>query len=126
MTLRLRQDKLSTEFTRFWSYYHCILNESSGTLLHDVLRLLLPAQDTNRKYSLRETKLGPLLVQILSLDGTPGGKRILNWKNGASPKNPHLGWGTKGQGNLGTIVEDVLRHRVSLFYRTSLLLICLY
>ena len=119
MTLRLRQDKLAKEFSRFWSYYHSELNDVSGTLLHNVLRLLLPAEDTNRKYGLRESKLGPLLVQILGLEGTPGGDRILNWKASTSTAKSCVSWGTKGQGNLGAIVEDVLRHRVSFCSRIS-------
>lgn len=69
--------------------------------IYGIFRLLLPCQDFGRKYHLREPSIVEHLSVIFGIRGTRRGQRLIEWKVCQTAQT--------GQGNLGTVCEEVVR-----------------
>ena len=86
----------------FWQHHKGVLLDSSSSTLLEWMLLLMPDQDLSRKYGIRETLLVKELVHLFGLERTGRGEKLRQWKG-----NTH-GDSLAGQGNLGSVVGDIV------------------
>lgn len=86
--------------------------ELCGESLYPLLRLILPAIDTERgKYGLKQTMVAKTYVQALHLDkSSEAAKRLINWKDPTKAQGVEVS--KMVIGDFGIILEDVLLTRV--------------
>ena len=84
----------------------------NGQSIYPLLRLLLPANDTERgKYGMKQVLIAKTYVAALSLNkDSDDAKRLLNWKD--PTKNQGVALDKLSTGDFGLILEDVLSKRV--------------
>jgi DNA ligase-4 len=85
----------------------------NGESIFPLLRLILPANDTERgKYGLKQATIAKLYVTALHLDKeSEDAKRLLNWKDPTKAQGVELS--KLVSGDFGMILEEVLKSRVT-------------
>ncbi len=91
-------------------------NYLQGQSIFPLLRLVLPANDTERgKYGLKQAMIAKTYVNSLHLDkNSDDARRLINWKDPS--KNEGIERSKLLSGDFGTILEDVLQSRVRVEY----------
>lgn len=100
------EKKLSMIFTK------SLKDHLKGDSIYPLLRLLLPAIDTERgKYGLKQAMIANTYVSALHLDKkSEDATRLLNWKDPTRTQGVELSKLITGE--FGTLLEDVLKSRV--------------
>ena len=116
--LRTGQEKMALLFNK--GLYDILNKETTKQSVFPLLRLILPLNDsTRKKYGLKQAAVASTYIDALHLNpASADAQRLKFWKN---PSKLSTDLAKKTSGELGEVLQDVLRTRVSVEHSTATL-----